>query len=361
MTTETQNVNTIHYGVSCDECGASPLRGSRYKSSRIVDYDICQECYEENHKHLTMAGAFIEYKEISYDADDEDHFENAEDLMMHQRGWYGLAAQLEEKPRLQNLDLTINWYHNYLDETDYERVANFISTSTTLKSFYFSFCFREEEGQAVENHKKTTIAILDAIAINKSVVTLSIGFNFALAQSVMDAVCGIIKNNTNIRFIFVQQRTREMRITARQQRQIHQARTEAEAVHLFEALQDTSIHSFVCEMGSYNLSGHCLEAAVRAMRENPSLKRIKAKFADNDEDLQRLMVEKKQNWIRDWNDLDATNGSRVKILEEIMSCKNVEEQDQIAALFHFVRSNPGALPESPQADAMAQSKKTRYN
>jgi len=44
-----------------------------------------------------------------------------------------------------------------------------------------------------------------------------------------------------------------------------------------------------------------------------------------------------------------------------MSCKNVEEQDQIAALFHFVRSNPGALPESPQADAMAQSKKTRYN
>ena len=95
----------------------------------------------------------------------------------------------------------------------------------------------------------------------------------------------------------------------------------------------------------HNLGEDCRNAAIHAMRTRPSLKRIKASFVNQDDTtLQDLMAEKKEHWMRDWNDPDASNESRVLILEELMSCKQVDEQDQVAALFHFVRSNPGALP-----------------
>ena len=46
-------------------------------------------------------------------------------------------------------------------------------------------------------------------------------------------------------------------------------------------------------------------------------------------------------------------------MEELLSCKQVEEQDQVAALFHFVRSNPGSLPELQPAEMADESEAKR--
>ncbi|MCO5579323.1 hypothetical protein L7F22_033178 [Adiantum nelumboides] len=37
---------TLHWGVECDGCGASPIEGSRYKSTKESDYDLCDNCFK---------------------------------------------------------------------------------------------------------------------------------------------------------------------------------------------------------------------------------------------------------------------------------------------------------------------------
>lgn len=36
----------LHVGVECDSCGMTPIEGSRYKSTKMLDYDLCSTCFE---------------------------------------------------------------------------------------------------------------------------------------------------------------------------------------------------------------------------------------------------------------------------------------------------------------------------
>ena len=38
----------IHYGIKCDGCRVSPIRGNRYKCKECEDFDFCQDCYRKN-------------------------------------------------------------------------------------------------------------------------------------------------------------------------------------------------------------------------------------------------------------------------------------------------------------------------
>jgi hypothetical protein len=35
----------VHVGWRCDGCGASPIKGSRYKNANLPDFDLCEKCY----------------------------------------------------------------------------------------------------------------------------------------------------------------------------------------------------------------------------------------------------------------------------------------------------------------------------
>lgn len=41
----------IHYGVRCDMCNTTPIKGPRFKCINCIDFDICQECEAESHNH----------------------------------------------------------------------------------------------------------------------------------------------------------------------------------------------------------------------------------------------------------------------------------------------------------------------
>lgn len=65
QTSDTGNlVNKIHDGVTCDECGQSPIVGIRYSCSVRSDYDICQTCEKKNPQPFPMI-KFYEPKNVS--------------------------------------------------------------------------------------------------------------------------------------------------------------------------------------------------------------------------------------------------------------------------------------------------------
>ena len=45
-----QQHHAVHQGVTCDQCGESPLTGIRYKCLNCPDYDLCMKC-ETSHPH----------------------------------------------------------------------------------------------------------------------------------------------------------------------------------------------------------------------------------------------------------------------------------------------------------------------
>ncbi|XP_052255111.1 uncharacterized protein LOC127860852 isoform X2 [Dreissena polymorpha] len=50
---------TPHYCVQCDVCNVAPIRGTRWKCSDCLDYDMCSTCYEEKREQHDMSHPFI--------------------------------------------------------------------------------------------------------------------------------------------------------------------------------------------------------------------------------------------------------------------------------------------------------------
>lgn len=329
---ESQPGQVIHSYISCDECGIDRLRGVRYKSTLIPDFDICEDCYRENHKDLTLESSFEAIRENRW-VDEDDYFEDPVELILSGDGaWGSLARLIQDKPNAQKVNL-------YLDEgCDVSKevcrmVSVNLAASFNLKTFFVEIptLDSEEEEQRELPLAPAVEALLEGLADNLSIITLYIGFNFS--NAITEKVAGMIRKNKSIRYMFLRHRFDRSE------------RGNQEAIHLFRALKDSSLHSFVCQ-GVEGLGGDCFRAAVHAMRTKPGLKRIKADFQYNAQELEQLMEEKKLGWMRGWNDPFATSSSRVLILEEVLGCLRAHEQDQVAALFHFLRNNPTSLPQT---------------
>jgi len=52
---EEQSGETIHFGVTCDICGVSPIRGIRYKCAVCPNYDLCEKCEAGGQHHVGHA------------------------------------------------------------------------------------------------------------------------------------------------------------------------------------------------------------------------------------------------------------------------------------------------------------------
>ena len=353
----------VHRNVNCDECGASPIRGVRYHSTRIIDYDICESCYTDNHKHLSLATAFhaiTKPQNKSNNVDETQWFgKDCDQLAVDAVDFEDLWQELTTKPKLQALDASVHAGVQVADNARYQDIAKTIAHHQHLKSVYIqSAYFEEPEPYEEETHIAMMSCLCRGLSQNSSVITLSIILDFSLGPA-MDVLCSMIRNSTSIRYLFVMNNPDRAQ-PADQTEDDYMAmernryqRSQRSVLDLCEALRhSTSLHSFVCQ-GVGALDEDCTRLALKALQTRPNLKRILAEFPTQDaeattleQELQTLMASKKTRWMQDWNALDATPASRVHLLEELRNCQQVDDQDRVAALFHFLRSNPGALPET---------------
>ena len=70
QTLEEENKKIIHEGYVCINCKQNPIIGNRYKCEFCLDYNLCEECYNENikgkikhnHKSFNKIDEIIERK-----------------------------------------------------------------------------------------------------------------------------------------------------------------------------------------------------------------------------------------------------------------------------------------------------------
>ena len=62
--------NTFHYGIKCQNCQKEPIIGYRYKCSQCSNYNLCQDCEDENshpHNFIKMRNAEQDINKIQYE------------------------------------------------------------------------------------------------------------------------------------------------------------------------------------------------------------------------------------------------------------------------------------------------------
>jgi len=52
----------VHVGVTCDGCGMTPLVGPRFRSTTLLDYDLCGNCYSKKQELHSVDGNSQEFK-----------------------------------------------------------------------------------------------------------------------------------------------------------------------------------------------------------------------------------------------------------------------------------------------------------
>jgi hypothetical protein len=60
-----------HPGITCDECGMSPIVGTRYKATHLYDYDICTACFQDHVALLEKKEKKNNVKSVKKNLDDD--------------------------------------------------------------------------------------------------------------------------------------------------------------------------------------------------------------------------------------------------------------------------------------------------
>ena len=68
---------TIHHGIACEKCFAEPIVGYRYKCSECDNYNLCQNCEEENSKNDEHPHDFIKIRKEQNNGNSNDKINNS--------------------------------------------------------------------------------------------------------------------------------------------------------------------------------------------------------------------------------------------------------------------------------------------
>jgi hypothetical protein len=278
--TSTNSISISHHNVFCDECGVHPIVGTRYKSTIQNNYDICQECLEENHNN--DASGFVSFEEpipeheaVEAAGFQEDNsrgltFECLEDLV---------GSEILQDPNSRVDDITLFLWSTHggnpspdPDPTTLERARNMISNHTQLK---------EMEIQVLHGARpEEVIAIVQGLQRNASIQSIAwtITLGAGLPDQIYQAIKDLMGNNQNIRFMFVFGDHHfvfwDDHFPSTVQ---HEDNVKLEDC-IFDGLEEAQNIDTFRFKGMAPVKDHNKKKAWNAMEHNGNLKRIKATF-----------------------------------------------------------------------------------
>jgi hypothetical protein len=317
-----------HSGIYCDECGAYPIKGTRFKSLRIYDYDICCDC-----RYYNYAADCADF--TAYNSPVSKFEANQVGPAVINRIDAQSASDAEEQLR-KGRDAHVAFFGFFgqrLDGGDRDDVVNFINRNVFLTNIHIRL-------HAFENYKEVFTAITRGLLKNQTVKHLCWHLSPQHDQdSFLDAspLQELIERNGALEALFI---TRSKYWPGSI---IKESTPELEndfASKLFGSLKkNKALRSFRLETVT-RLSQSTKELAWKSIECNTSITRFHANFITKDSHIDMLLSFNQSRWMNRWTDEYATPLSRVEVIKEI---KDSNLHNEVAALYHLVRNFPEAL------------------
>eukprot|EP00980_Cylindrotheca_fusiformis_P006759 scaffold1410_cov123-Cylindrotheca_fusiformis.AAC.7 len=317
-----------HIGIYCDECGAYPIRGTRFKSQKIYDYDICCDCRYYNYERECQDF-------VAYDSPMSKVEANQVGPEVINRIDAQSAKDAEEQLRKgRNAPVAyFGFFGTSQEEGDRQAVVDFINRNPHLKNIHIRL-------YSFQNHQEVFSTITKGLLHNKSVKHLCWHLVPLHNQgSFLDPapLKELIEQNDTLEALFI------TRAKYWPGTNIHPDTQELEnefACSLFQSLhKNKSLKSFRLETVT-SLTHSTKEMACDVVRRNPSLTRFYGKFNTEDNQLKMLLAFNQYQWMKRWTDIFATPPSRLEVVKEI-----VERDNDIhtSSLYYLFRAFPEAL------------------
>lgn len=346
---ETMSEN-IHNGISCDECGVSPIRGTRYKSMITYDFDICEDCKVLNY---TQQGAAAHCHGFTAFQKPVSRVEASKSGPKEINRIYAGSAQDAEQQLKEGKNSHVAFFRFYgktPSTEECQEVVNFINRNAFLTNINVClFCF--------QNSERAFAAMAQGLAHNKSVKHLSLRLMPLWNQDTFfdtSSVKNLIENNPVLE---------SLHIGHAFLRDFHESGSyysseDKFALQMFESLQkNRSLKTFRLETISH-LSQDTNEYACKAALMNPLLTRVFAKFQNpTDKKLEMLTTFNRYRWMKRWTDIAASPKDRVNVMAEILSLSS-----DPSGLFYLFRSFPEALDlQSYHSVARPEAESSSYS
>jgi hypothetical protein len=317
-----------HTGIYCDECGAYPIRGTRFKSLRVYDYDICCDC-----RYYNYARDSPDF--LAYDSPITKLEANQVGPAIINRIDAQSARDAEEQLRKgRNAHVAFfAFFGSSHEEGDRQAVVDFINRNPHLTNIHIRL-------YSFQNHQEVFSTMTEGLLHNKSVKHLCWHLIPLHNQgSFLDPtpLKALIEQNNTLEALFIT-RSKNWSGSAIGE---NTPRLENEfARSLFESLlSNKTIKSFRLETVT-NLSQSTKELTWDVVRCNSALTRFHANFETQDNQLKMLLAFNQFKWMNRWTDTFATPPSRLEIVKEIVDCDSAKDA---SSLYYLLRAFPEAL------------------
>lgn len=333
-----------HIGIRCDECGECPIKGVRYKSRKIFNFDICEECRRENHK--------VKTDENDGGGDDDDDFVAFEiptpAYKANQCGpsesnvINGISArdaklQLARKGSSAHLAYFFPFYHPRMNHRiECQGLVNFMTHHTCLTNVHILF----------PNNAQILEWIIDGLAHNKSIRFLDLQLSRPSSAILSKVECfqKLIEGSTS-NFETIGISTSQASISRLQPNLLGITLDEIDkfAFHLFQSLKKAkTIKTFRLDLNT-PLSIERKKQAWETVMLNSTLKRFYADFQGdpNNNHLKTLTLFNRHDWKRRWVDVSATSNDRRLVLVEILKHSHLVGDEEVAwSIYHLLQTLP---------------------
>jgi hypothetical protein len=317
----------VHSSIRCDECGVCPIKGIRYKSKKVFNFDICEDCRKDNHDE-TNCKDFVFFNN-AVPTSEANLFGPRRNNVIHEQTASDAELQLARKGTATNMAYFFPFYNSDLDQQmECMALVDFINAHA-FTSIHILF----------PNSEQVLECLATGLSGNTSIKFLDLQFashSFAVLSRV-DCFHKLIEGENAIETLVISTTQ-----ASRLYRDYFIGLMDHFAESIFESLkQARTIKTFRLDFHS-PLSQERKEQAWKTVQSNRRLTRFHADFEIPDHHLAMLTSFNRYQWVRRWVDVSSTLNDRLLIVEEIRKC-NLQEEAAAWALFQLLRIQPDAL------------------